>query len=144
MSWARDLPKTARCMRVGEKASVEVALFGGGSASGEGSLSVVGNTLTRLQGFAHWAFPGDFAFDGGHTRLDEAGRLEILPSGSAVEAYLGGFSSDPGSNAELNTAELMNCGTVETVIKRSQSTDGGKASTRIPAVFPCAADAAGE
>ena len=122
---------------IGEKASVEVALFGGGSAAGEGSLSTVENPLTRLSGFAHWSFPGDFAFDGGETRVNASGRLEILPSGSSVNAFLGSFASDAGSTASMNTAELMNCGEVELVIERGQGTDGGTAQTMITANFPC-------
>ncbi len=132
---------TSECVRtavtVGETGSVAVALFGGGSAADEGSHSSVGNTFTQLSGSAHWAFPGDFAFAGGETSLDHAGRLEILASGTASEAYLGSFSSDPGSRAFMNTAELMNCGTAEEVIRRSQSADGGEAMTQVTAVFPC-------
>ena len=124
-------------LQVGESGEAAVALFGGGSAAGEKSLSTVENTLTRLSGKAHWTFPGDFAFEGGVTRLSRAGRVEILPSGSVVNAYQGSFASDPGSSAEVNTAELMNCGTVELVIDRGQAADGGTVKTMITADFPC-------
>ena len=122
---------------VGENASIEVALFSGGSAAGAGSLSSVESPLTRLSGFARWAFPGDFAFDGGETRVTGSGRLEILPSGRSDNAYLGSFASDPGSTAAMYTAELMNCGTVGLVLERGQGTDGGTVSTTITADFPC-------
>ncbi len=122
---------------IGESGDVEVALFAGGSASGEGSRSSVDNAFARLEGFAHWAFSGDFAFGGGGTRLERAGRVEISPSGSSVNAYLGSFSSDAGSSAWVNTAELMNCGMTELVLERGQGTDGGTAKTMITANFPC-------
>ncbi len=122
---------------VSETGEVAVALFGGGSAAGEGSISSVDNTFSRLYGKAHWTFPGDFAFSGGETQLNRAGRVEILSSGSVVNAYQGSFSSDPGSSANVNTAELMNCGVVELVIDRSQAADGGTAKTLITANFPC-------
>ncbi len=124
-------------LQVGAAGNVAVALFGGGSAAGENSLSTVGNTLTQLSGKAHWTFPGDFAYGGGQTRLSGAGRVEILPSGSVVNAYQGSFASDPGSSAEVNTAELMNCGTAELVIDRGQAADGGAVNTMITANFPC-------
>lgn len=122
---------------IGETGDVEVALFAGGSASGEGGSSTVRNTLAQLYGYAHWAFPGDFAFGGGKTQTDGSGRLEILPTGSSVNAYLGSFASDPGSSAYMYTAELMNCGSVELVFDRGQGTDGGTVKTTIPANFPC-------
>ena len=128
---------TRTSVNVSESGDVEVALFAGGSAAGEGSSSSVDNSFARLDGFAHWAFSGDFAFDGGETRLERAGRLEIAPSGSSVNAYLGSFASDSGSSAWVNTAELMNCGAVELVIERGQGTDGGTAKTMITANFPC-------
>ncbi len=132
---------TSECVQtslhLGETGSAAVALFGGGSAAGEGSLSSVENTLSRLYGKAHWTFPGDFAFGGGETQLSRAGRIEIMPSGSVVNAYQGSFASDPGSSASVNTAELMNCGTVELVIERGQASDGGTEKTLIKADFPC-------
>lgn len=128
---------TRTSVLIGETGDVEVALFAGGSAAGKGSRSSVDNSFARLEGFAHWAFPGDFAFGGGETRLERAGRLEISSAGSAVNAYIGSFSSDSGSSAWMNTAELMNCGTVELVIKRGEGTDGGSAKTMIMADFPC-------
>ena len=126
-------------LQVGESGEAAVALFGGGSAAGEGSLSTVENTRVQLSGKAHWTFPGDFAFEGGVTRLSRAGRVEVLPSASVVNAYQGSFASDPGSSAEVNTAELMNCGTVELVIDRGQAADGGTVKTMITANFPCSA-----
>lgn len=128
---------TRTSVLIGETGDVEVALFAGGSASGEGSRSSVDNSFARLEGFAHWAFPGDFAFGGGETRLERAGRLEISAAGSAVNAYLGSFASDSGSSAWMNTAELMNCGAVELVFQRGEGTDGGSAKTMITADFPC-------
>lgn len=135
---------TSECIRttvlVEEKGSVAVALFGGGSAADEHSFSSVDSSFTQLYGSAHWAFPGDFAFGGGETSLNRSGRLEILASGSVSEVYLGSFSSDPGSNAFMNTAELMNCGIAGTEFRRSQSADGGEAKTQVTAVFPCRVD----
>ena len=128
---------TQTTVLIGETGDVEVALFAGGSASGAGSRSSVDSSFARLGGFAHWAFPGDFAFGGGETRLERAGRLEISASGSSVNAYLGSFAADKGSSAWMNTAELMNCGAVELVIKRGEGTDGGSAKTMIMADFPC-------
>ena len=117
--------------------SVPVALFTGGSASGSGSLSVVGSAFGQVEGDAHWAFSGDFAFEGGETRLDQATRLEILPGGSSAIAYLGSFASDEGSSAYVNTSELMSCGDVSQIIQDGQSTDQGSAVTLIKALFPC-------
>ncbi len=128
---------TRTSVLIGETGDVEVALFAGGSASGKGSRSSVDNSFARLEGFAHWAFPGDFAFGGGETRLERAGRLEISAAGSSVNAYLGSFASDSGSSAWMNTAELMNCGAVELVFQRGEGTDGGSAKTMITADFPC-------
>lgn len=132
-----DSQCTQTSVFIGGTGDVEVALFAGGSAAGEGSRSSVDSSFARLEGFAHWAFPGDFAFGGGETRLERAGRLEISSAGSAVNAYLGSFASDSGSSAWMNTAELMNCGAVELVIKRGEGTDGGSAKTMIMADFPC-------
>ena len=122
---------------VGENASVEVALFAGGSAAGEDSRSTTNSPFAQLSGFAGWAFSGDFAFGGGKTETSGSGRLEILPTGSTNNAFLGSFASDAGSIALINTAELMNCGTAELVTERSQSSDGGEAKTQITANFPC-------
>ncbi len=127
-------------VNVGEGASVKVALFAGGSASGEGSLSTVDSPFARLEGFANWAFSGDFAFGGGKTRTDQSGRLEVLSTGSSGNAFLGSFASDEGSNAYINTAELMNCGTVELITQHSQSSDGADAVTQYTANFPCSAE----
>ena len=120
-----------------EGSSVPVALFSGGSASGSGSLSTVGNAKAVVNGIADWAFSGDFAFGGGETRLEHATRLEILSTGRSEIAYMGSFSSDPGSDAYVNTSELMSCGETGQIVKDSQSADGGEARTLIKAFFPC-------
>ena len=122
---------------VTEEGSVEVALFAGGSAVDEGSLATVTNSLAILNGRANWAFPGDFAFGAGETRTEEAGRLEISSTGSAGSAFIGSFASDEGSHALIDTAELQNCGTVDTIISHSQSADGGNAETLNVAKFEC-------
>ena len=123
-----------------EGSSVPVALFSGGSASGSGSLSTVGNAKAVVNGIANWAFSGDFAFGGGETRLEHATRLEILSTGRSEIAYMGSFSSDPGSDAYVNTSELMSCGETGQIVKDSQSADGGEARTLIKAFFPCKTD----
>ena len=104
----------------GENSNIPVALFSGG--------------------IANWAFSGDFAFGGGETRLEHATRLEILSSGRSEIAYMGSFSSDPGSDAFVNTSELMSCGETGQIVKDSQSADGGEARTLIKAFFPCKTD----
>ena len=124
----------------GENSNIPVALFSGGSASGSGSLSMVGNAKAVVSGIANWAFSGDFAFGGGETRLEHATRLEILSSGRSEIAYMGSFSSDPGSDAFVNTSELMSCGETGQIVKDSQSADGGEARTLIKAFFPCKTD----
>ena len=124
----------------GESSNIPVALFSGCSASGSGSLSTVGNAKAVVNGIANWAFSGDFAFGGGETRLEHATRLEILSSGRSQIAYMGSFSSDPGSDAFVNTSELMSCGETGQIVKDSQSADGGKARTLIKAFFPCETD----
>lgn len=124
-------------VRVSETARVAVALFSGGSAAGAGSRSTVENAKAILEGYANWAFSGDFAYGGGVTKLNGFSRLEILTSGSSEIAYMGSFASDEGSNAYVNTSELMNCGTAETIAKRGQSSDYGETQTLIPALFPC-------
>ena len=122
-----------------EGSSVPVALFSGGSASGNGSLSTVGNAKAVVNGIANWAFSGDFAFGGGATRLEHASRLEILSSGKSEIAYMGSFSSDQGSDAYVNTSELMSCGETGRIQQNSQSANGGNARTLIKALFPCEA-----
>ncbi len=122
---------------VTEAGSVEVALFAGGSAVDEGSLSTVTNSLAILNGRANWAFPGDFAFGAGETRTEESGRLKISAAGSAGSAFIGSFASDEGSHALIDTAELQNCGTVDNTISHSQSSDGGNAETLNVARFEC-------
>ena len=120
-----------------EGSSVPVALFTGGSASGTGSLSAVENAKALVAGNANWAFSGDFAFGGGKTMLNLASRLEILPSGSTEIAYMGSFASDEGSDALVNTAELMVCGEASRIVQDSQTADNGKALTQVKALFPC-------
>ena len=120
-----------------EGSKVAIALFSGGSASGAGSLSMVGNAKAVVSGNAHWTFSGDFAFGGAETRLEHASRLEILPTGSTEIAYMGSFSSDTGSDAYVNTSELMSCGQTGQILQNSQTADGGKAKTLIKALFPC-------
>lgn len=122
---------------VTESGSVEVALFAGGSAVDEGSLSVVENSLAVLEGRANWAFPGDFAFGAGMTRTEKAGRLEISAAGHAGSAFIGSFASDENSYAVIDTAELMNCGSADSIISHSLSADGGKAETLHTANFAC-------
>ena len=117
--------------------SVFIALFSGGSASGSGSLSTVGNAKAATAGEAHWAFSGDFAFGGGKTRLEHASRLEILSSGVTEIAYMGSFASDFGSEAFVNTSELMSCGETGQIVRDSQAADGAKAQTLIKALFAC-------
>ena len=120
-----------------EGSSVPVALFTGGSASGGGSLSVVESAKGAVAGKANWAFSGDFAFSGGKTELKLASRLEILSTGESEIAYMGSFASDEGSEAIVNTAELMDCGNVSRIIQEGQATDNGKAITNVKALFPC-------
>ncbi len=122
---------------VTESGSVEVALFAGGSAVDEGSLAAVENSLAVLDGTANWAFPGDFAFGAGETRTEKAGRLEISATGHAGSAFIGSFASDENTYAVIDTAELMNCGTADSVISRSLSADGGRAETLHVANFAC-------
>ncbi|MBR6090471.1 MAG: hypothetical protein IKP86_11085 [Anaerolineaceae bacterium] len=122
---------------VSENAEIPVALFSGGSAAGKGSLSTVENAAALLNGRANWVFSGDFAFSEGETRLIRASLLQIGPSGAAEIAYLGSFSSDDGSYAFVNTAELQNCGAVEQIVQNSQATDGGKAETLIRSLLTC-------
>lgn len=132
---------TSECVRtdinIETDASIPVALFSGGSASGQGSLSTVDNAKAVLKGQTDWAFSGDFAFGGGTTRLERASRLEIPETGTAGIAYMGSFSSDEGSDAFVNTSELMVCGTASQIVRNSQSTDRGEAKTLIKAFFPC-------
>ncbi len=128
---------TQTSVTAAEGSKVAIALFSGGSASGAGSLSMVGNAKAVLDGNANWAFSGDFAFGGGETRLEHASRLEILPAGSTEIAYMGSFASDMGSDAYVNTSELMSCGETGQILQNSQSADGGKAKTLIKALFPC-------
>lgn len=125
---------------VTESGSVEVALFAGGSAVDEGSLSSVENSRAVLNGNANWAFPGDFAYGAGETRTEKAGRLEISAAGHAGSAFIGSFASDENSYAVIDTAELMNCGTADSVISHSLSSDGGKAETLHVANFACRED----
>ena len=120
-----------------EGSSVPVALFTGGSASGEGSLSIVKSAKGIVAGKANWAFSGDFAFGGGKTELKLASRLEILSTGESEIAYMGSFASDEGSEAIVNTAELMNCGDVSRIIQDGQAADNGKTVTTVKALFPC-------
>lgn len=120
-----------------ENSSIPVALFTGGSASGEGSLSTVENAKAVLSGKANWAFSGDFAFGGGQTCMERATRLEILDGAISEIAYMGSFASDEGSEAFVNTSELMVCGTVSQIIRNGQSTDHGETRTMIPALFSC-------
>ena len=123
-----------------EGSNIAIALFSGGSAAGAGSLSLVGNAKAIVSGYANSAFSGDFAFSGGETRLEHASRLEILPTGSTEIAYMGSFASDNGSDAYVNTAELMSCGQTGQIRQDSQSADGGIAKTLIKALFPCKTD----
>ena len=131
----------AECARasviVGESGEAAVALFAGGSAADADSYAEVGNAFAYVNGTAHWAFCGDFAFSGGKTALTGSGRLEIQPSGSSANVFMGSFASDPGSYADINTAELLNCGKVDLVTKRSLATDSGEAKTMVPAEFKC-------
>ncbi|MBQ6517716.1 MAG: hypothetical protein IJI14_03295 [Anaerolineaceae bacterium] len=132
---------TSECLHtditVTEESNIPVALFSGGSASGSGSLSSVENAKAAVAGRANWAFSGDFAFAGGETRLNGSSRLEILSAGISEIAYMGSFSSDEGSAAYVNTAELMVCGTAAQIVQNSQSTDHGEARTMVKALFPC-------
>lgn len=120
-----------------EGSSVPVALFTGGSASGEGSLSIVESAKGIVAGKANWAFSGDFAFGGGKTELKLASRLDILSTGESEIAYMGSFASDEGSEAIVNTAELMNCGDVSRIVQEGQAADNGKTVTSVKALFPC-------
>ena len=120
-----------------EESGISVALFSGGSASGKTSLSTVGNAKAVVSGKANWAFSGDFAFGGGETRLEHSSRLEILPTGSAEIAYMGSFSSDTGSDAYVNTSELMSCGQTGQILQNGQSANSGKVRTLVKALFPC-------
>ena len=120
-----------------EESKVAIALFSGGSASGKSSLSTVGNAKAVVSGNANWAFSGDFAFGGGETRLEHASRLEILPTGSTEIAYMGSFSSDTGSDAYVNTSELMSCGETGQILQNGQSANSGKVRTLVKALFPC-------
>ena len=124
-------------VHVSENAKVAVALFTGGSAAGGESRSWVESGKAVLAGRAVSAFSGDFAFGGGVTVLNADSRLEILGSGSSDSVYMGSFASDPGSDAFVNTSELMICGEVRDLFKRSQSSDGGEAKTLFTALFPC-------
>lgn len=120
-----------------EESSVPVALFTGGSASGAGSLSVVESAKGVVAGKANWAFSGDFAFGGGKTELKLASRLEILSTGESEIVYMGSFASDEGSEAIVNTAELMTCGDVSRIVQEGQAADNGKTVTNVKALFPC-------
>ena len=120
-----------------ENARAGVALFSGGSASGKGSTSIVENAKALLYGSAASAFSGDFALNGGITKMNQSSRLEILTTGTAKYVYMGSLASDPGSDAWVNTSELMNCGSVTEIYKKSQSADNAEARTVITAHFPC-------
>ena len=124
-------------VHIAENALAEVALFSGGSAAGAGSRSVVENAKAVIEGRAVSAFSGDFASGGGETKLNRASRLEILSSGSSDYVYLGSFATDPGSDAWVNTAEVMSCGVTKEIYRKSQSADNAEAKTLITALFPC-------
>ena len=125
---------------VSESGKVPVALFSGGSAVGSGSISDVETANAVLEGSANWAFSGDFVYGGGMTRINGFSHLDILDSGAAEIAYMGSFSSDEGSEAFVNTSELMNCGTVGLINQNGQSSDHGTEKTQIPALFLCKKD----
>lgn len=116
---------------------VLVGLFGGGSASGTGSRSVTGSARIQLHGEAEMAFCGDFAFGGGTASLLQSGRLEVLQGAHCREAVAGSFAVDQGSQAEIDTAELMICGSADTLTLQSHSASGSQARTRQSANFPC-------
>ena len=123
--------------KITESALAEVALFSGGSASGTGSCSIVGNAKAVIDGRAASAFSGDFASGGGMTELNQASRLEISSSGSSDYVYMGSFATDPGSDARVNTSEVMSCGITKEIYRKSQSSNNAEAKTLITALFPC-------
>lgn len=122
---------------VTEKGSVQVGLFTGGSAADADSLTVTDWGNMRISGKADWVFSGDFAFQGGQCKFNKSGRVVVEKGGWVKEAYLGSFAADDGSKAEIDTAELMVCGTAEDITEKSIASDGASARTFHPAHFPC-------
>lgn len=120
-----------------ESAKVDIGLFSGSSAAGKESIAQTGTAKARLEGTVEWGFAGDFAHDGGRTELEHYGQLNVSATGSAREIYTGSFATGEGSTAVIDTAEVMNCGMVQTTHARSQSASGGEAKTDHTAVFAC-------
>lgn len=116
---------------LGEGAIVNIALFGGCSAAGSESTAKIGEGITLVNGYAHWAFGGDFAYDGGKTMTDRLQKLTVGSNGHCASLYLGSFSSGEGSSADVDTSELHidGNGRADELTAGCLPTDGGKCRT---------------
>ncbi len=110
---------------VSQEGIVQIALFGGGSAQGAGSLYESWDTYARLEGMAGWAFGADFVFQSGETFLNGIAEIELMASGVVKEVYGGSFAADEGSRATVRETHVIIAGTAEKSSVNGIDSNGG-------------------
>ncbi len=105
--------------------SAAIALFGGGNAVGEGSISETEAANATIYGTAAWAFGGDFTFQGGQSLIPGTAEITVAESGSVNALYGGSFATDKNSRSEVAKTVLNVAGSVGTVTSEGETSYEG-------------------
>lgn len=118
--------ETQSQIRLYPEGSVLIALFGGGSAQGAGSLVQSAGAKLTVSGTAGWVFGGDFAYQAGETVMNGLASVELTKEGTARELYGGSFATDENSKASVNETTVQVFGTTQVSSPLGMEANGGE------------------
>ena len=104
-----------------------VAVFGGGTASDDGSEVRTADSEVIVRGIAEWVFGGDYAFSRGAAAFSGLASVAIDPAASVSELYAGSFATDEGSFAEIARARVEGAAFADSYSERSVASKGAEA-----------------
>lgn len=117
--------RNSSSLSIMDSGKVNIALFGGGSAVGKGSIYETQDSFVNIHGNVAWAFGGDFVYQGGTSYLSGTANVFIEQNGKAKAVYGGSFATDPGSRAEVNQTKVEVKGIAETMTECGEHSKDG-------------------
>lgn len=117
--------RNSSSLSIMDSGKVNIALFGGGSAVGKGSIYETQDSFVNIHGNVAWAFGGDFVYQGGTSYLSGTANVFIDQNGKAKAVYGGSFATDPGSRAEVNQTKVEVKGVAETMTECGEHSKDG-------------------
>lgn len=121
----RSIVKEISNVTIESVGNASIALFGGGNAVGQGSVSETKWANSVIHGSAAWAFGGDFTFQGGQSRITGTAEITVSEGGKVESLYGGSFATDENSRSEVNRTLVNVFGTAGSITPEGETSYGG-------------------